>query len=316
MLTWMKKITFIICFIASLAAPVNKIQAQFYFLNDDYYDTEVLFEIGASIGAMNCLTDVGGTKGFGRRFAKDLNLGNTEFNGSFYIGALYRYAIGLRLEGTYGNISAHDSILKQVTKTDIARARYNRNFSFRSVITEVNLVAEFHPIFIFGNHEANDKTPPRYSPYLMIGVGYFSFNPQAKLGTRWVDLQPLSTEGQGFSEYPDRKVYKLSGITLPIGIGMKYEITSFINVRGEFLYRFTNTDYIDDVSHRFIDPTIFYNHHAGTRLTNAILLHNRERGEIPNQTLPGKKRGSPAEKDGFFTLNIKLGLNIGRQRIK
>ena len=39
----------------------------------------------------------------------------------------------------------------------------------------------------------------------LIGVGYFSFNPQAKLGNRWIDLQPLSTEGQGFPEYPDRK---------------------------------------------------------------------------------------------------------------
>ena len=312
----MKKITFIICFIISLVASIPKAHAQFYFLNNDYYDTEVLFEVGASFGVMNCLTDIGGTKGIGRKFTKDLNLGNNEFNGSFYVGALYRYAIGLRLEGTYGQVSSHDSILSYVGKTDIARARYNRNFSFKSIITEVNLVAEFHPIFIFGNHEARDKIPPRYSPYLMIGIGYFSFNPQAKLGTRWVDLQPLSTEGQGFSEYPDRKVYKLSGITLPVGVGMKYEITSFINVRGEFLYRFTNTDYLDDVSTRFIDPTVFYNHLTGTKLTNAILLNNRERGEIPDQTLPGKKRGSPKENDGFFTFNLKIGLNIGRQRIK
>jgi hypothetical protein len=312
----MKKIAVLICFVATMAAFSSKSYAQFYFLNNDYYDTEVLFEVGASAGAMNCLTDIGGTKGIGRKFTKDMNLGNTRFNGSFYVGALYRYAIGLRLEFTYGKLASHDSILSKVPVGDIARARYNRNFSFRSTVTEVNLVAEFHPIFIFGNHEARDEIPPLYSPYLMIGVGYFSFNPQTKLGNRWIDLQPLSTEGQGFPEYPDRKVYKLNGITLPIGVGMKYELTSFLNVRGEFLYRFTDTDYLDDVSTNYIDPDVFYNHLSGNRLTNALLLHDRQRGEYLPQTLPGKKRGDVTNNDGFFTFNLKIGLNIGRQRIK
>ncbi len=312
----MKKVAILISFIAIMAAFSSGANAQFYFLNNDYYDTEVLFEVGVSGGAINCLTDIGGTKGIGKKFTKDLNLGNTNFNGSFYVGALYRYAIGLRLEGTYGKISAHDSILSHVPKTDIARARYNRNFSFRSVITEVNLVAEFHPIFIFGNHEARDEIPPLYSPYLMIGVGYFSFNPQTRLSNRWVDLQPLSTEGQGFPEYPERKVYKLNGITLPVGIGMKYELTSFLNVRGEFLYRFTNTDYLDDVSTDYVDPNVFFNHLSGNRLANALLLHDRQRGEYLPQTWPGKKRGDITQKDGYFTFNLKIGLNIGRQRIK
>jgi hypothetical protein len=312
----MKKVAVLLCFTAIMAAFSTRSHAQFYFLNNDYYDTEVLFEVGVSGGAMNCLTDIGGTKGIGKKFTKDLNLGNTRFNGSFYIGALYRYAIGLRLEGTYGKVSAYDSILSDVPKTDIARARYNRNLSFRSVITEVNLVAEFHPIFIFGNHEARDEIPPLYSPYLMIGVGYFSFNPQAKLGNRWVDLQPLSTEGQGFPQYPDRKPYKLSGITMPIGIGMKYELTSFLNVRGEFLYRFTNTDYLDDVSTTYIDPKDFANNLSATRFVNAFLLYDRNRKEYLPQTLPGKKRGDTSQNDGYFTFNLKFGLNIGRQRIK
>lgn len=312
----MKKVAVFICFLAMLTALPKLSQGQFYFLNSDYYDTELLFEVGASAGAINCLTDIGGTKGIGRQFTKDLNLGNTRFNASFYVGAMYRYAIGLRLEGSYGKISAYDSILSYVPVTDIARARYNRNFSFRSVITEVNLVAEFHPIFIFGNHEARDVTPPLYSPYVMIGVGYFSFNPQTKLGNRWVDLQPLHTEGQGFPEYPDRKVYELSGITMPVGIGMKYELTSFLNVRGEFLYRFTNTDYIDDVSTKYIDPNVFFNHLSGNRLANALLLHDRQRGEYLPQTFPDKKRGDATQNDGYFTFNLKIGLIIGRQRIK
>jgi hypothetical protein len=58
----MKKIAVLICSIVSLAAFSTKSYAQFYYLNNDYYDTEVLFEVGASAGAMNCLTDMGGQK--------------------------------------------------------------------------------------------------------------------------------------------------------------------------------------------------------------------------------------------------------------
>jgi hypothetical protein len=79
---------------------------------------------------------------------------------------------------------------------------------------------------------------------------------------------------------------------------MKYELTSFLNVRGEFLYRFTNTDYIDDVSTKYIDPNVFFNHLTGTRLTNALILHDRQRGEYLPQSWPGKKRGDDTQNDG------------------
>lgn len=74
---------------------VEKTSAQFYFRDNNYYDSPLLFEIGASIGMMNCLSDVGGKKGIGKPLLKDLNIGNMQVNGSFYIGALYKYAVGI-----------------------------------------------------------------------------------------------------------------------------------------------------------------------------------------------------------------------------
>lgn len=292
----------------------NRASAQYYFYNEGYYDTPLMFELGASVGAMNCLTDIGGKKGIGGKFVKDVNFGNTEMTGGIYVAALYKYAIGLRLEANFGKLSAYDSVLKGVT--DVARARYNRNLSFRTNITEVALVAEFHPLFAFIDWAARDDYPPRLSPYLLGGVSYFNFNPQANLNGRWVDLQPLSTEGQGFAEYPDRKPYKLNSIAFPVGAGIKYELSSLFNVRAEFMYRMTDTDYIDDVSTTYIDKTLYANYFAGNKLVNAVLLSDRNRGEYLPQTLPGKKRGNVKDKDNFFSANIKIGIAIGRERIR
>lgn len=296
-------------FLSCLSKQVN---AQYYFYDDRYYDTPLMFEVGGSLGAMNSLTDLGGKRGIGGKFFKDLNRGNTELAGGIFVSALYKYTIGLRLEATFGQVSSHDSVL--VAVNDIARARYNRNLSFRSNITEIALMVEFHPMYAFVDYSAMDYYPPKFSPYFIAGVGYFSFNPQAKLNNQWVNLQPLSTEGQGFAEYPDRKPYKLNAISIPIGGGVKYELSQLINIRAEFIYRPTNTDYIDDVSTNYIDKNLYQQYFTGARLTNALLLNDRQRGEYPPQTFPDKKRGNPKDDDNFFSVNIKLGLALGRER--
>lgn len=309
----MKRITFVLSLVIILTGYSKKAAAQYYFYNDKYYDSPLLFEIGGSIGVMNCLTDLGGKKGIGKKFIKDLNLGKTEFAGGLYFAAMYKYSIGLRLEATFGKVSADDNVLKDVDTKDIARARYNRNVNFRSNITEFSLITELHPLFIFIDWTERDEDPPRISPYLLGGIGYYSFNPQAKLGKRWVDLQPLSTEGQGIIE--DRPVYKLKQINFPVGLGIKYDLSDMLSVRGEFVYRILGTDYLDDVSTTYVDKSIYTaaNGFSAAEAANAIALSDRQINVV---TGPGGKRGSPAQKDAFFTFNLKLGLSIGRERIR
>ncbi|MEO6490036.1 MAG: DUF6089 family protein [Ferruginibacter sp.] len=312
----MKRIIYLLSLSIVLTAYSNHATAQYYFYNDEYYDSPILFEVGGSIGAMNCLTDLGGKKGIGKRFVKDLNLGNTSVCGGVFFNAIYKNAIALRLEGTFGKISADDAALEPVDIADIAKTRYNRNLSFKSSITEFSLIAELHPLFIFINWESRESDPPRMSPYLLAGIGYYSFNPQAQTKKgNWVDLQPLSTEGQGFKEYPDRQPYKLKQINIPVGLGIKYEITSVLNLRGEYVYRVLQTDYLDDLSTTYIDPNLFRDYFSGAKLTNALELNDRQ---INPATAPngGSKRGSPKQKDAFFSFNLKLSLTIGRQKIR
>ncbi len=111
----------------------------------------------------------------------------------------------------------------------------------------------------------------------MAGLAYYHFNPQASLNSKWIDLQPLHTEGQGFEEYPTRTNYKLYQFNFPVGVGFRYEVTSNFNFRLEGLFRISNTDYLDDVSTRYIDPALFSKYLTGENLTNALILNNRVR---------------------------------------
>lgn len=315
----MKRRLTVLAILVLFTVSVKRAEAQFYFFDSKYYDNPLNFEIGGSIGFMNCLTDVGGNKGIGKKFLKDLNIGKTQPAGSIYICANYKYAFTLRAEATFGQISASDDVLKKVKSTTFGR--YDRNLSFRSNITEFMVGAEIHPLYIFNSYdEDHEKEPPLFSPYLLAGVGFFTFNPQGKYNGKWVDLQPLSTEGQGFSQsqYANRKPYKLNQVSIPIGVGVRYELGSAFNVRAEIVYRILNTDYLDDVSTTYVDPSLYaQNGFSGNKLINALIFNDRKKELNPtNYSVEGDQRGNPKNNDAYFTFNLKIGYIIGREPIK
>ena len=303
------KIKIIIFFL--LLASGSQLKAQYYFYNGDYYESDFIYEIGGSIGAINAMTDLGGRKGVGEKGVKDFTMKNTDLSGGLFFSVLYKNAVGIRIEGMFGTVKGEDAQLKDVAAT--TAGRYERNLSFRSSITEVVAMGEFHPFELFVNYNS-DRRPPLVSPYLLAGIGYFHFNPQAELNGSYIDLQPLHTEGQGFPEYPHVKDYKLNAINFPFGVGARYDLTPIINVRAELLYRYLTTDYLDDVSGRYIDPSVFANHLSGNQLLHAILLNDRHiPGAAHSTAHPGGIRGNP-NNDSYITFNIKLGLTLGRGR--
>lgn len=327
----MKRVTLLMATSLLLIAMGNRASAQYYFYDSYSYNSPIMFEFGAGGGIMNCLTDIGGKKGLGKKMIGDLNFGNTQLNGSVYLSATYKEAVALRLEGTFGSIKAYDSIL--INEKNTTNGRYQRNLNFRSKISEVSLIAEFHPLFMFINWSLReDQDPPRISPYIAAGIGYFSFNPQAKSRRGdWVDLQPLSTEGQGFSQYSERKPYKLSQMNIPLGVGVRYELSSTFNLRAELLHRVLHTDYLDDVSTNYVykidnDPTLtqntwYQNGFRGNQLQDAIDLSSNQRTNTGADNAQYRKtetgiRGNPRNKDSYFTFNIKLGLTFGRESMR
>ena len=308
----MKKLFYLIAILGAAALPKEG-TAQFYFLNDSYYYTPVTFEFGATVGGMNCLTDLGGKEGVGKQFTKDLNFGNTNATVGGYFTAMYKAAVGLRLEANFGEVSAFDSVLNTVPKTDIARNRYNRNLNFQSSIREYAIMAEIHPLYLFVNYALRDQAPPKFSPYILGGIGFYSFNPQAEINGRLIDLQPLSTEGQGFKEFPDRPVYKLKQTNIPVGAGFRYDVSPTVKIRGEFVYRMLSTDYLDDVSKTYIDPNLFdRNGLTDAQIFDAKLLYSQPTSGAG----PGRRRGNPTNNDSYFSFNLKVGFIIGTERIR
>jgi hypothetical protein len=282
--------------------------AQYYFHNDKYYSGDLVLEAGGSVGFMNSFTDLGGKKGPGKSFLKDLTLKTAKPSFSVYTLLMYKDAIAFRLEGSFGRVQGYDSILKPSPK----EPRYTRNLSFRSKITDLQLAAEIHPLF-FKRYDEGEA--PYWSPYIVLGVGFFSFNPQASLDGRWYDLQPLSLEGQGFAEYPDRRPYKLHQFNIPVGVGIKYEASTFLNVRLEIVYRILSTDHLDDVSDFYIDPSLFSKYLQANQAMIAKRLYSREQELDPSKiVVPGSIRGDPGKNDAFFTIQLKAGLVIRSRR--
>jgi hypothetical protein len=275
--------------------------AQYYYQNSKYFGSDVAVELGGSAGIMNALTDIGGKKGIGKGFIKDLTFKTTKPSFSIYALAMYKEAFAVRFEATFGNIEAYDSILRKVAPSTFLR--YERNLSFRTRIMDFQLAAEVHPLF-FRNFAENEA--PYWSPYFVAGIGLFNFSPEAELDGRWHALQPLRTEGQGFAEYPDREPYKLTQINIPIGIGVKYEINDFLNARFEIVHRFLMTDYLDDVSEdAYADPALFANYLNPVQAAIAERLSNRSGAFYKD-----RKRGDPKDNDAFFTVQLKIGVLI------
>jgi hypothetical protein len=297
--------------LAGILAFPRQSDAQFYYYNDRYYESAVVFEVGVNGGILNALTDLGGKKGEGKNFVKDLRWQTARLSYGGYVMAMYKNAVGARVEGCFGMVTGYDSILKEVASSTYGR--YERNLSFKSRISEVQLAIEVHPLF-FKSYD-DDDMPPAFSPYAVVGAGYFSFDPQAKLNGQWYPLQPLRLEGQGFSEYPDHKPYELNQFNVLAGLGIKYELNHMFNARLELLHRVLFTDYLDDVSTTYIDPGLFYNYLPANQAAIAQQLYSRK-WELNASDVPveGQERGDPKDNDAYFSIQLKIGMTFGRKR--
>jgi hypothetical protein len=277
--------------------PTGKSKAQsVFFLNRK-------FEVGLNIGPSNFLGDLGGNFGRGKTFLKDNNVEFTKVITGGYIAYYPTEWIGIRFSGQKTIIQGDDDVIDR--KGSWEERRKDRNLSFRSPLLEGYLAAEFFPTVFF---EYDDYLEKKLRPYLVAGVGVFKFNPQANLNGLWVDLQPLHTEGQGFPEYPDRKNYKLTQICFPTGLGVKYYVSETFSIGIEAIHRFTRTDYIDDVSTRYINPTLFDLHLTPEKALQAKQLNDRR---LANYGTIGRRRGDPTEKDGYYSLALKLNWRLG-----
>lgn len=216
-------------------------------------------------------------------------------------GAGLRYRIdnrwALRGELNYGSVACEEDYNKL------------RNLSFKSDIFELAALVEFN-FAPFGP----GATERLWTPYLFGGLGVFHFNPMARYVVgeneeHWAALQPLCTEGQGSLEYPDRRVYSLTQLCLPFGVGIKLRMGKAFSLSAEYGFRMTWTDYLDDVSKTYVGSAfLLANSDDGTL---AAMLADRS-GEVVDGYVnaQGIKRGDDSLDDWYAYFHISLGVSF------
>lgn len=206
--------------------------------------------------------------------------------------------IALRLSGTFAQLGYSDVYN---THNEFMR---RRNLSFNTKVWEFGLQGDFN-FYRFMPGEPDFS----FTPYITFGVSAFSYDPYAYLKAEKFFLRPLGTEGQGDTSFPGRKPYSTMALALPIGVGVKYALNERINIGFEIVHRFTNTDYLDDVSTTYPGPGSFPPNPDGSPST-AFLLSDRsyETGTpIGNK---GIQRGVSTNKDMFTTAIFYISFNL------
>jgi len=276
------------------------------------------FEIGINIGPMSFLGDLGGNRGKGTYGPKDNNLPVTNMIAGISASYYPSEWMGFRAALNIGQMEGDDRLIKQKQPADTWEgARKYRNLTFRSPLYEAYAAVELYPTAFFSLN--NGMGLPRFRPYLIGGIGVFKFNPQglytSPTGTEtWVDLKPLRLEGQGMVE-TGRPEYSLTSYCVPLGVGFKYDITERLTLGVEFIHRKTGSDYIDDVSTKYIDPALFDIYLTPSQaaiakyMSNPSSFYPSSPGYTPYRV--GKKRGNPERNDSYFSSTFRLTWKIG-----
>ncbi len=238
--------------------------------------------LGVSVNSLNYFGDLAPRKGWA---STDVSFTKPGFG----LLAEYKYAprITFFADLTYGSLKGDD--YKSADPTDAnAKFRYIRNLSFRNRILELSVGGK---IDLFTNR-GTYLSRPMLNPYIFGGFAVFHHNPQGKapafdqLGEpiaqagKWVNLQPLGTEGQFSGDY-NVKPYKRIQLSVPVGLGLKYKLNNILDISMEVGYRILFFDYIDDVSGKYVD--------LGA-LSSPLAKAMSDRSQEVNDAVSGKPR--------------------------
>lgn len=239
-------------------------------------------ELGFSAGVAHYFGDLN----------NDFAINKPKFSGAVHYTKQMNNYIGIKISATYAFLGYADKYSKNVIQQI-------RNLSFNTDVWEFTVSGTFNFFQFNPGFEGYD-----YTPYIGIGVGMFSYDPYAYYKDEKVYLRPMGTEGQGSDFYPERVTYKNTAMCIPLTLGFKYALNTKYNVFAEFRYRFTNTDYLDDVSTTYA-PKAFATNTYGLNLSDRS-------SEIVGQPIgiEGRQRGSSLANDAFATFHVGISFNF------
>ncbi len=244
-------------------------------------------EVGLSVGLSHYFGDLDANASLRRpKFAA----------GAYYTKELNNY-IGIKIAGNYAFLAYSDIYSDNAVQRE-------RNLSFNTNIWEFSVSGNFNFFRFIPGVEGY-----KFTPYVSLGIGAFSYDPYAYLDGQKYYLRPLGTEGQGSSLYPDRKPYGTMAVCFPLAVGFKYSLTSSTNFFAEVGYRFTTTDYIDDVSTTYAGAAAFPPLPNG-QPSVAYLLQDRSYETGVPIGIKGRQRGNSSQSDAYAMLQLGVSFNL------
>jgi Domain of unknown function (DUF6089) len=254
-------------------------------------NAQYLWDFGIGAGVSNYLGDIGGYDKNRRNFVADLKIQKTRFDFSLFARYRIMSDISLKVEGAFIRLQGDD-------KSSIITGRANRNLNFRNDLKSLELTAEY---FFYENNDIGSSYRSRNALrcYLFAGVGGIYHNPKGNLNGTWIDLRPLKTEGQSTP-------YKNINLVIPFGVGAYYTINKRHRIGWEFNWRWTFTDYLDDISTRYPSQE-FADKNAGNanfKKWNDLwkeTIPDYENDPLAKSFGDGNKRGDSKHKDQYIT---------------
>jgi len=223
----------------------------------------------------------------GAGYMGDLNQNNplqvSGFSGGAYVKRNFNQYVGIRLNYTYGQIRADDA--------DSYNEQFRqRNLRFKTTLSEFSGLVDFN----FFNFNLGGGTR-QFTPYLFTGLGFLVFKPTVNVYGEKYRLDRLATEGQ-------ENGYNNAVLTIPYGLGLRYNYKSTWSVFTELGYRTPFTDYIDDVSGRY--PTNPAYVKSGDYWVN---LSDPSANQIG---MPGTQRGDFRKRDTYLFVSIGISFTF------
>jgi hypothetical protein len=260
-----RKLLFLSFIILIMSLPIANAQK----MSRKVYKKHKYWSFGGAINAMNYVGEVDpGPSLISPAFKF------TKYN--FSVCALYKIKPRLTLRGavSYGRIKGDDFDNANYEEENIYRKM--RNLNFRNQIYEL----KFDIIIDLFKYQGKYHKRPDYNPYFFTGLAYFYHNPEIQTPDgSWVYAKPLHTEGQGLAGGP--KNYSLHQIALPIGLGIKYKLSRQFDLAFEVGWRFTLTDYLDDIGGKYYDKQALYDNFGET---SALMSDRSYEAYSQNQT--------------------------------
>lgn len=196
----------------------------------------------------------------------------------------------------------HWSINTSITSlkaTDANTDNKSRGLSFNTTLAELSVLAR-----------VDLRKGKRITPYLTAGTALFFVDPWAEAANGdKVKLYPLSTGGQGLTQYPDVKEHSKTNISLPFGGGFDFALAKGIHLEMDVILRKTFTDYIDDLGSVYPDRAAL----SAARGTQAVSYAWRGSGAYP---AAGSVRGDADDKDWYSSFNLRLKIPMGKTKGK